>query len=143
MHLKSLRVFCDVVRRRSFSRAADENSISQSAASQMVHHLQEHLGAQLIDRSKLPFLLTREAAEFYQVCGGWNRRGLLGWLATSRPAAASSTCASWLAPSASASTRASPSAEGSTAFSTPRESRSKWRCSSITSKRSNGRLRWI
>ena len=44
MHVKSLKVFCDVVGRRSFSRAADENGISQSGASQMVHHLEEHLG---------------------------------------------------------------------------------------------------
>ena len=74
MHLKSLRVFCDVVRRRSFSRAADENSISQSAASQMVHHLEEHLGVKLIDRSKRPFVLTSEGAEFYEGCRGIVRR---------------------------------------------------------------------
>jgi DNA-binding transcriptional LysR family regulator len=74
MHLKSLRVFCDVVRRRSFSRAADENNISQSAASQMVHHLEEHLGVKLIDRSKRPFVLTSEGAEFYEGCRGIVRR---------------------------------------------------------------------
>ena len=60
MHLKSLKVFCDVVGRRSFSRAADENGISQSGASQMVHHLEEYLGVKLIDRSKRPFVLTAE-----------------------------------------------------------------------------------
>ncbi len=74
MHLKSLRVFCDVVRRRSFSRAADENGISQSAASQMVHHLEEHLGVRLIDRSKRPFVLTSEGAEFFEGCRGIVRR---------------------------------------------------------------------
>jgi len=74
MHLKSLRVFCDVVRRRSFSRAADENGISQSAASQMVHHLEEHLGVKLIDRSKRPFVLTSEGAEFYEGCRAIVRR---------------------------------------------------------------------
>ena len=30
MHVKPLKVFCDVVGRRSFSQAADENGISQS-----------------------------------------------------------------------------------------------------------------
>ena len=56
MQLKSLKVFCDIVGRRSFSRAADENGISQSGASQMVHHLEDYLGVKLIDRSKRPFV---------------------------------------------------------------------------------------
>jgi DNA-binding transcriptional LysR family regulator len=66
MHLKTLRVFCDVVRRRSFSQAASENGISQSAASQMVHHLENHLGVKLIDRSKRPFVLTPEGKVYYE-----------------------------------------------------------------------------
>ena len=60
MHLKSLKVFCDVVGRRSFSRAAAENGISQSGASQIVNALEEHLGVKLIDRTKRPFVLTPE-----------------------------------------------------------------------------------
>lgn len=68
MHLKHLKVFCDVVGHRSFSRAADENGISQSGASQMVHQLEEHLGVRLIDRSKRPFVLTREGETFYEGC---------------------------------------------------------------------------
>jgi DNA-binding transcriptional LysR family regulator len=68
MHVKSLKVFCDVVGRRSFSRAADENGISQSGASQMVHHLEEHLGVRLIDRSKRPFVLTPEGKIYYEGC---------------------------------------------------------------------------
>jgi DNA-binding transcriptional LysR family regulator len=58
MHLKSLKVFCDVVGRRSFSRAASENGISQSGASQIVNALEEHLRVKLIDRTKRPFVLT-------------------------------------------------------------------------------------
>ena len=65
MHLKTLKVFCDVVGRKSFSRAASENGISQSRASQAVHQLEEHLGVQLIDRSKRPFVLTAAGALFY------------------------------------------------------------------------------
>jgi len=68
MHLKSLRVFCDVVGRRSFSRAAAENGITQSGASQIVQHLEEHLGVQLIDRSKRPFVLTPEGEVYYEGC---------------------------------------------------------------------------
>jgi DNA-binding transcriptional LysR family regulator len=68
MHLKSLRVFCDVVGRRSFSRAAAENGMTQSGASQLVHHLEEHLGVKLIDRSKRPFVLTAEGQVYYEGC---------------------------------------------------------------------------
>lgn len=68
MHVKSLKVFCDVVGRRSFSRAADENQISQSGASQTVHQLEEHLGVKLIDRSKRPFVLTPEGEVYYEGC---------------------------------------------------------------------------
>ncbi|MFM9066879.1 MAG: LysR family transcriptional regulator [Planctomycetota bacterium] len=68
MHMKSLKVFCDVIGQRSFSRAADQNGISQSNASQMVHQLEEHLGVRLIDRSKRPFVLTTEGSVFYDGC---------------------------------------------------------------------------
>lgn len=68
MHLKSLKVFCDVVGRRSFSRAATENGISQSGASQIVNSLEEHLGVRLIDRTKRPFVLTPEGEIYYDGC---------------------------------------------------------------------------
>ncbi len=68
VHLKWLKVFCDVVRQRSFSRAADENDMSQSAASQLVHQLEERLGVKLIDRSKRPFVLTPEGEVYYDGC---------------------------------------------------------------------------
>jgi DNA-binding transcriptional LysR family regulator len=68
MHLKSLKIFCDVVSRRSFSQAAVENGISQSGASQTVHHLEETLGVKLIDRSKRPFVLTPEGDVYYEGC---------------------------------------------------------------------------
>ena len=68
MQLKTLKVFCDVVSRRSFSRGADDNGISQSGASQMVNHLEEELGIKLIDRSKRPFILTPEGEVYYEGC---------------------------------------------------------------------------
>ena len=68
MQLKTLKVFCDIVSRRSFSRAADDNGISQSGASQMVNHLEEELGVKLIDRSKRPFVLTPEGEVYYDGC---------------------------------------------------------------------------
>ncbi len=60
MHLRNLKVFCDVVGRHSFSKAAADNSMTQSGASQAVQHLEDHLQVQLIDRSKRPFVLTAE-----------------------------------------------------------------------------------
>ncbi|MCH2113367.1 MAG: LysR family transcriptional regulator [Pirellulales bacterium] len=68
MQLKSLKIFCDIVRCRSFSRAADENGISQSSASQVVHQLEDHLNAQLLDRSKRPFVLTPAGERYYKGC---------------------------------------------------------------------------
>jgi DNA-binding transcriptional LysR family regulator len=68
MHVKSLKVFCDVVGRRSFSRGARENGVSQSAASQIVHQLEDNLGVKLIDRSKRPFVLTAEGEVYYDGC---------------------------------------------------------------------------
>jgi len=74
LQLKSLKVFCDVVGWRSFSRAAEENGMSQSGASQIVHHLEEYLGARLIDRSKRPFVLTPEGQIYYDGCQKLVRR---------------------------------------------------------------------
>ena len=68
MQLKSLKIFCDVVRRRSFSRGAGDNGISQSSASQVVHQLEQHLGVQLLDRSKRPFVLTPAGERYYAGC---------------------------------------------------------------------------
>jgi DNA-binding transcriptional LysR family regulator len=68
MQIKSLKIFCDVVTRRSFSRAADENNISQSGASQVIHQLEQRLGVRLIDRSKRPFVLTPEGETYYEGC---------------------------------------------------------------------------
>lgn len=68
MHIRSLKIFCDVVERRSFSRAADDNDISQSSCSQVVQSLEERLGVQLLDRSKRPFELTPEGQKYYDGC---------------------------------------------------------------------------
>ena len=70
MHLKSLKVFCDIVDLRSFSKAAEANGLSQSGASQAVHHLEDELGVRLIDRSKRPFVLTPEGEIYYAGCRG-------------------------------------------------------------------------
>ena len=77
MQLESLRVFCDVVRLHSFSRAAEENFVSQSAASQAIQQLEQHLGVTLIDRTKRPFVVTPEGSACYAACrsllDGWEK----------------------------------------------------------------------
>jgi len=65
MNLDTLKLFCDVARCRSFSRGAALHRVSQSAASQAIHQLETHLGVQLIDRSKRPFVLTPEGQACY------------------------------------------------------------------------------
>jgi len=68
VNIKSLKIFCDIVSRRSFSRAAEDNGISQSGASQVVSQLENRLGVQLIERSKRPLIPTREGQVFYDGC---------------------------------------------------------------------------
>ena len=68
MNLKSLKVFCDIVSRRSFSKAAADNGLSQSSASQVVGQLEAHLGVRLIDRSTRPPAATREGQIFFEGC---------------------------------------------------------------------------
>ena len=68
MQLKALKVFCDVVEQRSFSEAATENGVSQSAASQMVSHVEEEMGSKFIDRSQRPIALLPAGEVFYKGC---------------------------------------------------------------------------
>lgn len=64
MQLRTLELFCSVAEYRSFSRAAMEHDITQSAASQAIHQLEESLGSRLLDRSRRPLELT-SAGEIY------------------------------------------------------------------------------
>ena len=68
MHVETLSIFCDVVRHQSFSRGAEASSVSQSAASQAVRQLEKQLGAQLIERSRRPWVLTPEGKIFFKGC---------------------------------------------------------------------------
>lgn len=68
MQFDSLRIFCEVARLASFSRAARANRISQSSASQVVHQLEDRLGVRLIDRSRRPLVLTPYGKVYYHGC---------------------------------------------------------------------------
>ncbi len=65
MHLETLRLYCDVVRLRSFSRGAELSHVSQSAASQAVQQLERDVGVTLIDRTRRPFAVTPAGQSFY------------------------------------------------------------------------------
>lgn len=64
--MQTIRLFVEVARCRSFSKAAELFGISQSAASQRIGQLERRLGVKLIDRSVRPFELT-QAGELYLV----------------------------------------------------------------------------
>ena len=68
MRIESLKLFCDVVRLRSFSQAARLNSLSQSAASQAMLQLERKLGISLIDRSTRPLQTTELGKIYYRGC---------------------------------------------------------------------------
>jgi DNA-binding transcriptional LysR family regulator len=68
MQIETLKVFCDIVRLRSFSRGAEANNVLQATASLTVQRLEKHLGVTLIDRSCRPWKLTREGQVFYGGC---------------------------------------------------------------------------
>lgn len=64
--LRQLKYFQSVVRRNSFSAAAEENFISQSAVSQQIQALERELGFPLLERRNRSFALTPAGKYFYQ-----------------------------------------------------------------------------
>ncbi|MCC6125512.1 MAG: LysR family transcriptional regulator [Pirellulales bacterium] len=66
MNIETLRIFCDVIQHQSFSRGANANEVSQSAATQSVHRLEKYFGIELVDRSIRPFVLTPEGQACYE-----------------------------------------------------------------------------
>lgn len=63
---RQLKYFQSVVRKNSFSEAAEENYISQSAISQQIQALERELGFQLFERKNRSFSLTPAGEYFYQ-----------------------------------------------------------------------------
>lgn len=64
--LNSVRYFQAVVRLGSFTEAAEEYHISQSAVSQQIKSLEQELGIQLIERVNRKFTLTPAGEYFYK-----------------------------------------------------------------------------
>ena len=66
MHLETLKVFCDVVDTKSFSVAASQNYVTQSAVSQQIRMLEEKYGKQLLERTRGNVQLTPAGEILYQ-----------------------------------------------------------------------------
>ena len=60
MHLENLKIFCDLVQSKSFSKAAKLNGITQSAVSQQLRAMEKHFNTLIIDRTQKQFKLTHE-----------------------------------------------------------------------------------
>jgi len=66
MQIETLKVFCDLVESRSFSRAAVRNAITQSAVSQQVKNLEARFEAQLLRRDGKSVSPTPAGRLFYE-----------------------------------------------------------------------------
>src|SRR6266478_2201515 len=65
MQIETLKVFCDLAETESFTKAAQINSVTQSAVSQQISSLERQFKSLLIERSKKHFRLTREGQVLY------------------------------------------------------------------------------
>src|SRR5271169_6146558 len=65
MQIESFKVFCDLAETESFTKAAQINSVTQSAVSQQISALERSFKSLLIERSKKKFRLTREGQVLY------------------------------------------------------------------------------
>ena len=66
MNIQTFKIFCDLVETKSFSKATDINSISQSAVSQQIRNLEKRYQVNLIERGKGSLTLTQEGKIFHE-----------------------------------------------------------------------------
>jgi DNA-binding transcriptional LysR family regulator len=66
MQIETFKIFCDLVETASFSKAAEMNTITQSAVSQQIHSLEQKFKVALIERGKKNFSVTAEGRAFLQ-----------------------------------------------------------------------------
>ena len=67
MHIETLKVFCDLVDTGSFSVAAAQNFVTQSAVSQQIRTLETRYGRKLVERTKRRVRPTPAGEIFYEV----------------------------------------------------------------------------
>ena len=68
MDIEQIKIFCDLAETRSFSKAASQNLVSQSAVSQQIKNLENQLKLQLIDRTCRPLTITQAGEIFFEGC---------------------------------------------------------------------------
>lgn len=68
MKLDRIEIFCAVARNMSFSKAAEECHVAQSAVSQQIRALEEELGFPLFERSTRKVSFTNAGQSFYVDC---------------------------------------------------------------------------
>lgn len=66
--LTSLKIFCQIVERGNFTRAAEYLNISTAMASKHLSHLEKKLGIRLMQRNSRNLSLTTEGEIYYQEC---------------------------------------------------------------------------
>ena len=66
MLLRQIQYFQAVIRNNSFTEAAEEHHISQSAISQQIQALEQELGVKLLERKNRKFTMTPAGEHFYQ-----------------------------------------------------------------------------
>lgn len=74
MTFDNLKLFKDIAQARNFSRAAETNTVSQSAASQHVQELEKSFGTALLDRSTRPLSVTQAGLLYLEFCRDALRR---------------------------------------------------------------------
>jgi len=67
MHIETLKVFCDLVDTGSFSLAAAQNFVTQSAVSQQIRTLETRYGRKLVERAKRRVRPTPAGEIFYEI----------------------------------------------------------------------------
>ena len=65
MDLKTLKYFISVAETRSFSKTAEQCSVTQPTISQAISRLENEVGFSLFDRSSRPMMLTEAGGFFY------------------------------------------------------------------------------
>ena len=66
MHIETLKIFCDLVEMASFSAAASQNFVTQSAVSQQVRTLEDKYGRKLLERGRGYLRLTPAGKVLYE-----------------------------------------------------------------------------
>src|SRR5262249_45426140 len=67
MHIETLKVFSDIVETGSFSAAAAQNFVTQSAVSQQIRTLEMRYGRKLVERAKRRARPTPAGEIFYEM----------------------------------------------------------------------------